>query len=169
VYLPWTWPSYSKPYVRWPPANTQIQPLPITLYSTSTVLIPTADTSGPTPQTRLHIFTPNPGYQTVNRENYDNLDQPILQEWYQVESLPSEVWAISEVYSTDPKGDDYALRTGGGLSLSSTARQATAEARGFLVLSTTGLIELGLQRPVDMLVEDLGSAKDVAIRRGIDT
>jgi hypothetical protein len=92
-----------------------------------------------------------------------------MQEWYQSEPASDEVWAVAEVYKTDPKVDDMGLRTEGGLSLSPMGRQGVAEGRSFLVLSTTRLMILGMQRPVDMLMEDLEGSKGVAIARGRDS
>ena len=86
-----------------------------------------------------------------------------MQEWLVQDSVPSQVWTVVEVSSTSPASAPASLQRNDGLSLTALARQATTEARQFLILATSGLFWAVQTRPIDMLQSDLESEKDGAI------
>lgn len=134
-----------------------------TTYSSGTFIGVQVDNSGPTAATRLIVTVPHSGRQSALRENHENYDPPILQEWIVSAQIPSQVWTVVEIPSGDPANAPFSLRLGSGRGLSELPRQATAEARQFLILATSGLYWATLPRPIDILQADLKIEKDNAI------
>lgn len=119
--------------------------------------------SGPTPQTLLTYIIANPGRTSSARENFENFEPPVLSEWAFSESLPTQVWSIVEVPTTDPAYSPAGLKRNDGIALSALPRQSVAEERQFLALATSGLFFLSQPRPVNILQGDLEADKDAAI------
>jgi hypothetical protein len=139
---------FQKLRVRFP--DSPIKALPQTTQSSSTLLIPTTDSSG---NRKLLIYSPNPGLQTSLREEKSELTPPGLQELQNTYELGQHIHAIAEVSSTNPKNDVPSLTSKAGISLSPYARQGSVKGRSFLVLYDNGLLVLGLKRPMDEAYE----------------
>ncbi|WWC87143.1 uncharacterized protein L201_002029 [Kwoniella dendrophila CBS 6074] len=132
-------------------------------YSSGTYFSVQHDNSAPMPQTQLSIAVPYCGRQSALRENAESYEGPALQEWTTTEIIPSQVWTIVELPSTNPAFSAPSLTTSNGTVLSALPRQATTQAREFLVLATSGLFWVSQPRPIDMLQDDLDLEKDAAI------
>lgn len=146
-----------------PPPSSSFNLASQTLYSSGTLLGVQHDSSGPQPVTQLHSVIPNPGRQSSARENYDNFEAPVLQEWSVSDIIPSQVWTVVELPATNPSTSSSSLRRSDGLALSALPRQVTAEARQYLILATSGLFWAEQTRPIDMLQSNLEQEKDTAI------
>lgn len=131
-------------------------------YSSGTTIAVQHEES-PSATSRLTFAAPAVGRQAAMRENFDSFQPPILQEWTIVESLPSQVWTIAEVTSTDPARAPSYLRRSDGIALSALPRQTTVPARQFLILATSGVFWAAQPRPVDMLESDLEYEKEGAV------
>lgn len=118
----------------------------------------------PTESSRLHVTIPNSGSQSAARENFNNPDIRQLQEWYQIDGMPSLVWSIAEVPAAKPSNLPPSLRRGGfgTVALNPLSRQATTEARTFLILSHSGISFAVQPRPLDMLSGDIELDKETA-------
>jgi nuclear pore complex protein Nup155 len=103
------------------------------------------------------------GRQALARENFENFSPPVLQEWTTTDVIPSQVWTVVELPSTNPATYGAGLRRSDGIALSSLPRQAVQGARQFLALATSGLFFLVQPRPIDILQADLELEKDTAI------
>jgi nuclear pore complex protein Nup155 len=134
-----------------------------TLYSSGTVIGVQHDTSAPTPTTTLTTMVAHSGRQASARENFENFSPPVLQEWTTTDVIPSQVWTVVELPSTNPATYGAGLRRSDGIALSSLPRQAVQGARQFLALATSGLFFLVQPRPIDILQADLELEKDTAI------
>ncbi|KAK4686014.1 hypothetical protein P7C73_g4121, partial [Tremellales sp. Uapishka_1] len=146
---------------RAPPENMKLSSQSI--YSSGTLVAVQPDTSTPTPSTRLTFTVQNSGRQPSLRENYDNFESPMLQEWFATEAIPSQVWTVVEVSSQNPAFSSSALLKEGVLSLTPLARQTSSEARQFLILASSGIFWAILPRPIDMLQSELEGEKDSVI------
>ena len=121
------------------------------------------DTSGPTPATQLPCLIANSGRQSAARENLENFELPYLQEWFVQEAISSQVWTIVEIGITNPANAATSSSRSDGLALSPLPRQASLDARQYLILATSGLFWAVQPRPIDMLEEDIDHEKDTAI------
>jgi nuclear pore complex protein Nup155 len=146
-----------------PPPTGDLNLSSETFYSSGTVLGIQHNTSTPTRTTSLTAIVPHPGLQAAGRENFENFLPPSLQEWSLTDTIPSQVWTIAEVPSTNPINSGVGLRRNDGLALSPLPRQASESARQFLVLATSGLFFVAQPRPIDVLQADVELEKDAAI------
>ncbi|OCF37542.1 nuclear pore complex protein Nup155 [Kwoniella heveanensis BCC8398] len=147
------------------PVPTQAN-LPVaaqTFYSSGTFISVQHDTNAPLPQTQLNIAVQLVGRQSALRENYDITEGPACLEWTSTEIIPSQVWNIVELPSANPAFFPPSLTASSGIALSELPRQATTQAREFLVLATSGLFWISQPRPIDILQDDLELEKDAAI------
>lgn len=147
-----------------PPPPEAGKLLPQSFYSSGT-LVAVQDEAGPSPTSKLTFITPAIGRQSALRENHENFSAPSLQEWWSIEKIPSQVWTIAEVAATNPRRVGGALRRAGDNSvvLTELAREATAGARQFLILCTSGIFFASQPRPIDMLESDLEVEKEQAV------
>lgn len=145
------------------PAINSLNLAPQTLYSSGTLIGIQHDPNAPTPTTSLPCLVSHSGRQSTARENYENFEAPALQEWFVQDSVPSQVWTVVEVAATNPANGPSALLKNDGLALSALPRQATTEARQYLILATSGLFWIMQSRPIDMLQSDIEHEKDAAI------
>ncbi|WVF70035.1 hypothetical protein IAT40_004822 [Kwoniella sp. CBS 6097] len=134
-----------------------------TFYSSGTFISVQHDTTAPLPQTQLNIAVQLVGRQSALRENYDITEGPACLEWTSTEIIPSQVWYIVELPSANPAFLPASLTASSGIALSELPRQATTQAREFLVLATSGLFWISQPRPIDILQDDLELEKDAAI------
>jgi nuclear pore complex protein Nup155 len=135
-------------------------------YSSGTTIAVQQQNESASQSSRLTFVTPAVGRQAAMRENFENYQPPVLQEWSVVETIPSQVWTIAEVTATDPSRAPVSLRRSDGIALSALPRQATVAARQFLILTTSGIFWASLPRPIDMVENDLDLEKDGAIVAG---
>ncbi|WWD22088.1 hypothetical protein CI109_106577 [Kwoniella shandongensis] len=155
--------SFGIPHARSPPSLSSTPLATQSFYSSGTFIAVQHDTAAPLPQTHLTFTIPHSGRQSALRENYEAFEAPAFQEWTTTELIPSQVWSIVELPSTNPANSPPSLTKSDGIALNPLARQATTEARGFLVLATSGLFWVNQPRPIDMLQSDLELEKEIAI------
>ncbi|WRT64996.1 uncharacterized protein IL334_001937 [Kwoniella shivajii] len=154
------WPSFSRASL---PSQANLPVSAQSFYSSGTFISVQHDNTAPTPQTQLNFAVPNCGRQSALRENMDSYESPAFQEWTTTEVIPSQVWTIVELPSTNPAFSTPSLTRADGIALSPLPRQATTQSREFLVLATSGLFWVSQPRPIDMLQSDLELEKDAAI------
>ncbi|WVR04455.1 hypothetical protein IAU60_001458 [Kwoniella sp. DSM 27419] len=151
-------------YIREPvPSQANLPTAEQSFYSSGTFIAVQHDTAAALPQTQLSFAVPNCGRQSAVRENFETLESAVLQEWFTTEIIPSQVWTIVEMPSTNPAYCPRSQLKPDGIALNSLSRQATSQAREFLVLATSGLFWVSQPRPIDMLSSDLEIEKDAAI------
>ncbi|KAK8846777.1 hypothetical protein IAR55_005865 [Kwoniella newhampshirensis] len=155
--------TFGIPHARIPPSISSTPLASQSFYSSGTFIAVQHDTAAPLPQTQLTFTIPHCGRQSALRENYEAFEAPAFQEWTTTELIPSQVWSVVELPSTNPANSPPSLTKSDGIVLNPLARQATTEARGFLVLATSGLFWVTQPRPIDMLQSDLEIEKDIAI------
>ena len=149
--------------LRKPPVDSPIKLETSTFYSSGTVFAIQNDTTQPTPSNILHIITPHSGRLAAAKENgYQDQSAANLAEWHTTESISSQVWTVAEVPSSDPASSPASLLRHQGIALYPLARQATTEARSFVILTTGGIYFAVQSRPMDMLSESLESERDAA-------
>ncbi|EIW68747.1 hypothetical protein TREMEDRAFT_63207 [Tremella mesenterica DSM 1558] len=150
-------------FYRFPPQHLQLRLADHSFYSSGTFIGVQHPTSSPTPVSQLTFFVPNPGRQSSGRENFENYEPSVLQEWPVQDEISSQVWTIVEAHSTNPAFSPPSLRRTDGIAVSPLPRQSTTEARQFLILATSGLFWAVQPRPVDMLQSSLDSEKDAGV------
>lgn len=158
-------PSYSSYAFR--PLNFRSPPVALNLtrrsfYSSGTFLGFQTENSA-TATTKLITIVPNIGHQSVRRETFETYDAPSYTEWHSQYTISGEVWATAELPATNPVNSPAYERKGDSIALNPLSRQATTEARQFLILSTEGLSVAVMPRPVDLFSGEL----DVEKAKGI--
>lgn len=152
--------AYNAVTPRQPPPNHDFQLTSTTTYSTGVLLGTAPDNSSGVAATRLHIFTPEIGHQSVNREYSNGGDRPYLIEYHTIQQIPSEVCAVVEVPATNPACGPIAYETQNAITLNPLSRQAATGPREFLILSPGGLYTFALNRPIDLVQEAMKQDRD---------
>jgi nuclear pore complex protein Nup155 len=120
-------------------------------YSAGVTFGAQTEQSSGTTSTRLFMFIPDAGTQSVARDAGNMADHQYLSEYVSPQLIYGEIGAIVESPATNPAFGPVSYRTEQGITLNPLSRQAAAQPREILVLTPGALYTYALNRPIDLV------------------